>query len=165
MTTPDQRLFIERSLASQSADISLSPSDSVLWHTAGFTARTLCHYDKIFVVWRQFLDKPEVIDSIHVRDVDVTTKDGFAVCVETDTDEQWITHMPSRIGNHHIFCHVPYLTDITYMPGPNPDKMVLRFPLVFKTASNPRFLVEGDVYVSQLSEFRTTYPEHKDLKL
>ena len=167
----DQRLYIERSLAAETSKRNQSAADHAEWTAAGFTFRVLAHYDKIFVVWKQGPKGPQILGKLRLTNIDASTFDGLGVCIETDitnTDDgvQWVSHSPARLFGLPIFVHVPFISEITFTPeSRNPEKYVLRFPLVFKTASNPNSPIAGDIYVTQIGEFRGSYPEFADLKL
>lgn len=167
----DQRLYLERSLAAEQSKRHQSAADHSEWEGMGFTARLLCHYDKILVVWKQGANGPQILGRLRIVNADASTFEGIGVCVEVSVGDgpdsmQWITHTPARLFGLPIFMHVPFINEITYTPeGRKPEKMVLRFPLVVKTAGNPNSPKLGNTYVTQIGEFRTLYPEFADLKL
>lgn len=166
-----QRLYLERSLATDCSLASQSEQDHLDWTNSGFTFRVLCHYDKLFVIWKHADSGPEVLGRIRVINLDACTRDGLGVCLDTnitskDDGAHWVSHNPSRLFGLPVFAHVPFISEVSYTPeGRTPEKFVTRFPLVFKTCSNPNDPVIGDTYVTQLGEFRNTYPEFEDLKL
>lgn len=167
----DQRNYLEKSLAMEASRKYQSFEDHDDWMACGHTFRVLCHFGKIFAVWRQTEDGPEVMGKFRIANIGIDTKEGVGVSIATDVrgedeDYLWISHTPTRLFNLPIFAHVPYLCDISYTPGTHSQVgMVLRFPLVFKLASTPKSPVVGDIYVSQIGEFRATYPEFADLRL
>lgn len=157
-------------MASDAAQRSLDLQQLTAWQDAGFTFRTLCHYNKTFVVWRHFMGEPLVVDSLTVKAVSCDTRSGLAVRIHNQEDEPtWITHHPSQLFGYPVFAHIPYLLDISYLPIDVSKSAtagnVLRFPVVFRTQHNPKSnLVEEVYYLSQVGEFRNTYPEFKDRK-
>lgn len=166
--TTSQRLALERSLAHESSKAYQSQEDHLAWTSAGHTFRTLCHINKIFVIWKHTLDGPEPLGSIRIVGVNLETKTGMSVCIAVTLagkeSRQWITHNPSRIQNLPIFAHIPYMCDLTYTPEPNyHNNMVLRFPIVFKLEASPKFPVNGGIYLSHLGEFRSNNQEFSDL--
>ena len=109
--------------------------------------------------------------TLRIINFDACTSSGLGAAFETDiTDNgegvQWVGHSPARLFDLPVFVHVPFISEVTYAPeSRNPEKYVVRFPLVFKTASNPNAPIAGDIYVTQVGEFRGQYPEFADLKL
>ena len=167
----DQRLYIERSLAAEISKRDQSKTDHSEWEASGFTFRVLAHYDKIFVVWRHTLRGPQILGKLRVINFDACISSGLGAAIETDTTDsgegvQWVGHSPARLFDLPVFAHVPFISEVTYAPeARNPEKYVIKFPLVFKTASNPNSPIAGDIYVTQIGEFRGQYPEFADLKL
>ena len=167
----DQRRYLERSLATENSKRSQTPADHEEWSAAGYVCRVLCHYDKIFAVWRETDTGPEIMGRIRVIDIEATTRYGLAVCLESSVrglgeDLLWVGHEPDRIFGLPVFCHVPYISDVTFTPESRvPEHYVTRFPLVIKMRSSPFNPVNGDVYVTQIGEFRSRYPKFADLKL
>ena len=167
----DQRLYIERTLAAQLSKQEQASKDHDEWLNSGYTFRVLVHYDKIFVIWKQGPNGPQILGKLRVYNFDLDTVEGLGVCVESDVGHSvdgcnWIGHTPRRLFGLPVFAHVPFISELTYTPdGRDPEKFVTRLPLVFKTQSNPSDPKIGDIYVTQIGEFRGTYPEFADLKL
>ena len=167
----DQRLFIERNLAAQLSKEHQPASCHTEWTNAGFTFRVLTHYNKIFVVWRQGSNGPQALGKFRVVEFELDSRNGIGVCIESDLGSapdgmQWVSHDPSRLFDLPVFAHVPFISEVTYIPeSHDPDNFVVRVPLVFKTASNPAAAKPNDIYVTQIGEFRGRYPEFADLKL
>ena len=168
----DQRLHLERSLAAENSKKHQNLTDHEDWINSGFTFRTLCHYDKIFVVWKQGINGPQILGKLRIINVGLDTYDGFEVCIESDIESfaidgtQWIGHNPTRLFGLPVFAHIPYICEVTFTPdGRCPDKSILRFPVVFKTEGNPAMPKVGKIYVTQIGEFRGLHPEFADLKL
>ena len=155
---------LEKILAASAADSGLDADDAADWHEAGYTFRTHCNLNKIFVLWTPFVDSPFIHTQVTVRDVHLSVRNGMSVRVaDKEGQTQWITHTPSKLLNRDVFCHVPYLLDVQYIPNKfRSEEMILRFPLVFKTASKPSLFIEGDTYITPVSEFRLTFPEFKN---
>lgn len=170
MNTEDRK-FLERTLALENSLQSQPALDHHEWTNAGFICRILCHYGKLLVIWHETDDGPRVLGRIRITDLEATTREGVAVCIETSVrgraeDYLWIGHKPQRIFGLPLFAHVPFICDIRHVPEErSADGYVTRFPLVFKSQSNPRRPVIGDTYITQLSEFRSTYPKFADLRL
>lgn len=168
VNTADRR-YLERSLALKAAAQHLTPRDYADWRLYGFTHRSLCHYNKVFAVWRQTPEGPVVIDSITVTEISVDSIDGFAVRIRNAAGEhQWLCHKPDRLFHLPVFAHIPFMPDITFLPRQEKgdiESMQLKFPIVYKTAGNPDRLVNGLVYLTQVGEFRSTYPQFADLRL
>lgn len=167
----DQRSYLERSLAAECSQRHQTPAEHAAWLGMGYTARILCHYDKVFAVWAQTDKGPNILGKFRVSAVDCCTRDGFGVSIQSDVrknpeDFVWVSHNPARLFGLPVFAHVPFTPELTYTPDSrHPEKFTLRFPVVFKTASNPHMPVNGDIYVTQIGEFRNLYPEFADLKL
>lgn len=167
----DQRLYIERSLAAQLSKQIQPPKDHDEWTNSGFTFRVLVHYDKIFVVWKQGSNGPQILGKFRVSNFDLGTYDGIGVYIESDAGEAidggiWVGHTPTRLFGLPVFAHVPFISEVTFTPnGHTPEKFVVRLPVVFKTQSNPAEPKPGDIYVTQIGEFRGSYPEFAGLKL
>ena len=167
----DQRLYIERSLAAQLSKENQPPSCHTEWVNAGFTFRILTHYDKILVVWRQGPKGPQVLGKLRITEFELDSRNGLGVCIESDLGSkpdgmQWVSHDPSRLFDLPVFAHVPFISEVTYIPeSQDAGNFVVRVPLVFKTASNPSAPKLNDIYVTQIGEFRGRYPEFEDLKL
>ncbi len=167
----DQRLYIERSLAAQLSKQIQSPKDHDEWTNSGFTFRVLVHYDKILVVWKQGLKGPQVLGKLRITEFELDSRNGLGVCIESDLGSkpdgmQWVSHDPSRLFDLPVFAHVPFISEVTYIPeSQDTSNFVVRVPLVFKTASNPSAAKLNDIYVTQIGEFRGRYPEFADLKL
>lgn len=168
---PEQRSYIERSLAIERSKRYQKPADHAEWTACGFTTRVLCRYNKFFVVWQQVNNAPKILGRFRVLNMELDIYQGLGLCIETTTrfkseDMYWVSHTPSRLFDLPVFAHVPYLVDLSYLPLPEaPENPILRIPLVIKTASNPGYPVEGHIYVSQVGEFRATYPEFADLRV
>lgn len=167
----DQKLFLERSLAAQNSQKHQTAEDHTAWNKSGFTFRSLCHYNKIYVVWKQCLDGPQVLGRFRVINLELSTQEGLGVCIESDVGEgidgtQWVNHNPTRLFGLPVFAHIPYLCEVSYTPeGRNPDHFITRIPIVIKTTNNPSTPKVGNIYVTQIGEFRATYPELAELKL
>ena len=163
----DSRIFIEKSLASNLAEASLSPEEFELWKNYGFTFRNLVHFNKVFAVWEHTSNGPVVVDSLTVTGVYVDTFSGFSGSVRNSEGKtHWIKHTPSRILDLPVFAHVPFIPEITYLPKPTHEApLQLKFPLVFKTEKNPNYLEDGATFVTQVGEFRATYPQFAELRL
>jgi hypothetical protein len=166
-----QRLFVERSLSAERSKRCQPPADHDEWTAAGFTARILCHYNKIFVVWKRTESGPKILGRLRIVGMDLDVTEGLGLSIETTVrskaeDIQWIGHTPTRLFDLPVFAHIPYLVDLSYLPrGDFADAPVLRVPIVIRTAGNPDYPVDGGVYVSQIAEFRATYPEFSDLRV
>ena len=166
-----ERQCLERSLASESSRKSQTTEDHEGWLSSGFTFRVQCHYNKLFCVWKHTEHGPEVLGRFRVVNADLDTYTGLGICIETDLANDvdgmiWIDHKPKRLFGLDIFGHIPYFSEITYTPEPNrAENFVLRIPVVFKSKSNPNNPVVGDVYLTQVGEFRHTYPKFADMKL
>lgn len=166
-----QRLYVERSFSAERSKRYQTPADHDEWTAAGFTARILCHYNKIFVVWKQVDGGPKILGRFRVIGMDLDVSEGLGLSIETTVrskaeDIQWVSHTPARLFDLPVFAHIPYLVDLSYLPrAESAGTPVLRVPLVIRTAGNPDYPVEGGVYVSQIGEFRATYPEFSDLRV
>lgn len=157
----------ERIWAAQAADRSLSPQDAELWHSCRYVFRSHCHFNKIFVIWHAFDDAPNVLDTLTVCNLEADSYDGFGLRVENSKGESlWITHEPTRLWSYNLFAHVPFLGEFTFLPKTETSNPSLKVPIVVKSLNSPCYpLVEGCVYMTQLSEFRATYPQFKNVKL
>lgn len=158
---------MEKVLAADAADKFLSPQDSQAWHDCGYTFRCYNHFNKILVIWRCFAGEPEVMDTVTVSSVECDTYDGLGVKVLNNSKESlWLAHYPKKLWDYPVYAHVPFISQLQYVPGTKGCNPTLRFPLVFKSEHNPRnHLIDGVVYITQLSEFKSSYPKYKDIRL
>lgn len=167
---PDQRQYLERSLAFDASKAFQSHADHTEWANSGYTFRVLCHYDKIFAVWRHTASGPVILGGIRVRNPELTTGDGLGLCLESEIggtqSSLWIGHSPRRLFGLPVFAHIPFMAEVSYIPeASRPDVHIVRVPVVFKTPSNPKTLVEQDIYVTQIGEFRAMFQQFENLKL
>lgn len=161
------RRSLEKTLAFRLAESSLTTSEFLEWQACRFVHRALCHHKKVFCVWEQGSDGPIILDSLMVTDIHVSTHNGFSVSVKNhEGQRQWVTHKPVRLFDLPVFAHVPFMPDITFLPRVMEEEpMTLKFPLVYKTEGHPEYPVAGLLYLTQIGEFRATYPKFADLRL
>lgn len=163
----ESRKYLERSLALKAAETSLSQKDFNDWRLLGFTYRALCHKNKVFCAWEHSSKGPVVVDSLTVDEIEVDTATGFGVRIRNAAKEyQWLEHAPHRVFDLPVFAHVPFMPDVSYLPRKDAEThLLLKFPIVYKTQGNPDRPVEGLLYLTQIGEFRATYPQFADLRL
>ena len=170
--TIDQRLYLERSLALEASQRNQTPSEHTAWLDSGFTFRVMCHYNKIFCVWEHTKDDPKILGKFRICNADMDTYEGIGICIETDVKGSkeglaWVSHKPARLFDLPVFAHTPFISEILYTPAhstPN-NQTGISLPCVFKTQSNPKNPVVGDIYVTQIGVFRTMFPKFADIKL
>jgi len=162
----DSRPALEKSFAVKFAKSNLSEENFAVWISMHYTARFHCHYGKVFVVWKHTTLGPSILDMLTVVAVHCDTYDGFSISfTNTAGESQWVEHKASKLFGLQVFAHIPFMPEISFLPKPNDDKHhQLKFPVVIKSEGNPRFLVEGDTYITQFGEFRDTYPQYGGLR-
>ena len=132
-----------------------------------FTFRTLCHLNKIFVIWDYANGKPVVRGALEVLNMIADARNGAQCHVETYLDgvlgSAQLSHYIKPLFGGRIFCHIP--THFNFHCESLDDKKVVRYPVVFQTEGTPHKKTEGKLRVTQLGEFRAMFPEFKDLKV
>lgn len=163
--------LIDVELSTKSSEENQPPHEHQQWLKCGFTFRVQCHFNKIFAVWRQSEDGPIILGKFTVIDVSSDSENGFCISLETDIlgveqTVQVVSHSPCKLFGLPIFAHIPHISEVTFTPHHRVAHNILRVPIVFKTSSNPyKNLKDGDIYVTQVGEFRNTNLQYADLKL
>lgn len=154
----------ELALTNLLAERDLTSSDFIDYCNVGFTSRILAHTQKIFIVWRYFMDVPAILGHIRILRVSLDTYEGLRILVENqDKDSMWLSHSPKLLFSWPVWANVPVHADISFTPKKNSDKFTLFVPIVFKTKTGPKRLTDGDVYIDPIHSFKAKYPQYNDL--
>lgn len=146
----------------------LLPAEFSAWKKCGHTMRILGHHDKILVVWKMFLGEPTVTGSVRVAGIDISEITGLVCDLAVDYNGTCsivsIGHEWTPIIEDKLFGYIPSNFEYSFDAYVGGWSRVLRYPLVFRTESSIK-AAEGALVVTQLSEFRNTFRQYKDLYL
>lgn len=161
----DERDQLEKKLAHKAAWRGLDPEDFKDWKDCGFTIKYRGHSGKTFVVWQCTGAEPKILDVYKVSDFNACLQDGlWANLADDKSNEQLVDHTPARLGGYDIFVHIPFIQDMQYLPNHNETANVLRFPLIFKQTGRPRSLVVNSVYLTDVVDLVSIFPQFTDRK-
>lgn len=149
-------------LGSTLADRHLPAKLSKQWHDFTFTRKVNCHVNKVFFIWTYLLGKPSVLHTLRTKALNMDATQGFSIYATVDNEQVYVNHCPKQLVEG-IFIRIPNSLLVSYFPtskDPDEKRMTVRFPLEFKTKANPMSLLEGETYVSTVTEFRRLFPSH-----
>lgn len=146
----------------------LSPVSLCAFNAALQTSRVLSHPLKIMVLWEQRAGQPEVVGSLtfHHTLLDQTGLSvGAALVYGGESKAIKITNELQELIPGRLFSLIP--ESAWPEPGTEYGVKVCKTPVVFRSEGTDKTarIKENTLCITQMSEFRTTYLEHKGLKL
>lgn len=161
----DERDLLEKQLAQKAAWSTMNREDLQDWRNCEFTNKYRGHKGKTLIVWEHTNSEPKILDVFKVTELVVSLVDGYSVYFENEDCEEFeITHTPVRLGKYNFFLHVPYMQDTQYLPNKGGTANVLRFPFVVRQKGRPKLPVLGEVYLMDVIDFVSSFPQFADRK-
>lgn len=137
------------------------------WFRYGFTRRAYATEGRSFVQWAYVDGQPQVREIFTCTGYHINGHTGLSIWLKRShtTQESFkVGSLPTQY-TEGAFLWVPAFSDVRYVPRDHQDPLSprkLSTPICFKTAFRPEaILVEGAVYILELAEFRTRWPEYQ----
>lgn len=160
---------LERLWTQKAAKDTLSPQDYMLWQELGSTHRLYVGIGRTLLVWQADNGVPSPVCGVHIESANASFGQGFKLSLRRH--DNWvaqISHTPTKLPGLPLFAWVPCFSEVRWAPidYDQPEgQRYLTVPLCIKMQSNPaKGLVEGDIYVSSVMQFRQDWPQLKNLQ-
>jgi len=148
---------LERHYADTHASIGLNDEQHAKWEACRSAHRFMAFLGKELIVYRIFLDKPEILSTLKCVDAGFDFRRGlYTVWKNQNNQEFEVGHVPVMVADS-VFLWQVFDSNVQFTPLNG--KFSARVSIAYKMAKNPVTKQEGANYILEKQVFRTTFTE------